>query len=334
MEPNEGSTIYDVAREAGVSISTVSRCLNSPSKVNAATLAAVRAAMHRLGYIPHGNTGPKGHRRVGRIGVLTPNFLAPSFVQRLQGIQRVLHKRMTEMVVYSFETDEELNGYLHSVPFTKRIDGLVIASARIGDDASARIAKAGMPIVSMEYANPYFPSVIADNVRGGRIAGDHLASLGYAPCAYIGEDVHQPFSLHPSEARLRGFAEALEAAGTPLEAAYVKLGTFEPENARDLAGELLDLPRPPRALFCMSDLQAFGAIKAVRDRGLRIPEDIAVLGFDGIEAADYMELSTVSQSLTESGIMAAELLLAKIEDPQREIGTVSLDVSLMRRKTT
>ncbi|MFA6506653.1 MAG: LacI family DNA-binding transcriptional regulator [Treponemataceae bacterium] len=334
MEQIEGSTIYDVAAAAGVSISTVSRCLNSPGKVNADTLASVTNAIHRLGYIPHGNTGPKRHRRVGRIGVLTPNFLAPSFVQRLQGISQVLRKRMTEMVVYSFETDEELNEYLHSVPFTKRIDGLVIASARIPDAVAARMAKTDLPIVSMEYASPYFPSVVADNVRGGQLAGRHFAERGYQPCAYLGEDVKQPFSLQPSEARLRGYAEALAAAGTPLEAAYIRLGTFEPENARAMAGELLDLPRPPRALFCMCDLQAFGAIKAARERGLRIPEDIAILGFDDIEAAEYMELSTVSQSLLESGKMTAEILLSKIEDPKRTIGVVSLDVSLVLRKTT
>ena len=334
MDSCEGSTIYDVAEKSGVSISTVSRCLNSPGKVNAETLSVVREAIERLGYIPHGNTGPKRHRRVGRIGVLTPNFLAPSFVQRLQGISQTLRKQMAEMVVYSFETDEELNEYLHSVPFTKRIDGLVIASARIPDAIAERISKTGLPIVSLEYASPFFPSVVADNVRGGRLAGRHLAELGYGPCAYLGEDVRQPFSLQPSEARLRGFAEALAAAGMPLEAPYIRLGTFEPENAQALTGELLDLPHPPRALFCMSDLQAFGAMKAVRDRGLRIPEDVAILGFDDIEAAEYMELSTVSQSLLESGRTAAEILLTKIEDPSRSIGVVSLDVTLVRRKTT
>lgn len=334
MDANEGSTIYDVAKAAGVSISTVSRCLNSPGKVNPETLASVRAAIQRLGYIAHGNTGPKRHRRVGRIGVLTPNFLAPSFVQRLQGISQVLRRTMTEMIIYAFESDDELDEYLRSVPFTKRIDGLVIASVRIPDDVARRMAESELPMVSLEYASPFFPSVVADNVRGGHLAGLHFAERGYYPCAYLGEDVHQSFSLQPSEARLRGYAEALAAAGKPLEAAYVRLGTFEAENARAQAGELFDMPRPPRALFTMSDLQAFGAIKAAKDRGLRVPEDVAILGFDDIEAAEYMELSTVSQSLTESGRLAAEVLMTRIEDPERSIGVLSLDVSLVLRKTT
>lgn len=334
MDSFEGSTIYDVARAAGVSISTVSRCLNTPEKVNQETLSKIRGAIDTLGYIPHGNAGPKKHRRVGRVGVITPNYLIPSFVQRLQGISQVLRKTMTEMVLYSFDSEAQLAEYLRSVPFTKRIDGLVIASVRIPDETALRIGRSELPIVSIEYGSPYFPGVVADNVRGGRLAGEHFVSKGYWPCAFLGEDVHETFSLQPSAARLKGYAEALAAAGRPLESAYIRLGTFEPESARSLAGELFDLPRPPRAIFTMSDLQAFGVLRAARERGLRIPEDVAILGFDDIEAAAYMELSTVSQSLTESGKFAAEVLMAKIEDPGRSIGIISLDVSLVLRKTT
>lgn len=334
MVSREGSTIYDVAKAAGVSISTVSRCLNAPDKVNPRTLEAVKAAIDRLGYIAHGNTGPKKSRHVGRIGVLAPFFPAPSFVQRLQGIAQVLHRSNTEMIVYSVDSPDQLSEYLHSVPFTKRIDGLVIMSMRIPEAAAERIARSGLPVVMIELADPRFPSIVADNVRGGELAGLHFAERGYAPCAFLGEAAVPPYSLQPSEARRKGFQSALSAAGIPLEDAYLREGTLELENARLLAGQLMDMARPPRAIFAMSDIQAFGAIKAARDRALRVPEDIAILGFDDIEAADYMELSTVSQRLTESGRLAAEILTAKIADPARSYGNLALEVSLVLRKTT
>ncbi len=335
MTNRQGSTIYDVAKTAEVSISTVSRCLNSPSKVNPETLERVQAVIHQLGYIPHGNTGPKRHRHVGRIGVFSSYFIpAPSMTQRLQGAAQVLHSSHTEMIVYTVDSPDQLEEYLNSVPFTKRVDGLILISLRITEPTAKRLAESGLPVVTVEYDTPFFPSITADNFRGGELAGSHFVSRGYAPCAYLGQSEVPLYSLHPNDERQRGYESALASGGTGLDPGYIRLGEFDYQRSRELAGELFDLPVPPRALFAMSDLQAYGAIKAARERGMRIPEDVAIIGFDDLESAEYMELSTVSQGLSESGRLAAESLNARIADPHRAVGNISLDVSLVHRGTT
>ncbi len=334
MPGNGGSTIYSVASLAGVSISTVSRFLNNPEKVNAETAQRIKSSMEQLDYYPHGNTGKRASRSLGRICVLTPFFPAPSFVQRLQGMTAVFRDAHCEMVICTVDTPEQLEEYLHSIPFSRRYDGLVIMSMSIGDRAARRIMDSGLHVVMIENVHPCFTCVEADNVLGGRLAAQHFLDKGYLPCAFIGERTQLPYSLQPSGMRLAGFREALEAAGHALDPAHIRTGKVTVEDARLMAGELLGLPEPPRAIFAMSDLQAIGVLKAARQRGLRVPGDLAVLGFDDIEAADYVELSTVSQSLEESGRLAAELLLERIREPARPRHCVHLDVRVVQRGTT
>ena len=153
-----------------------------------------------------------------------------------------------------------------------------------------RLAESGLPVVTIEYDSPLFPSITADNFRGGELAGAHFVSRGYEPCAYLGQSEVPLYSLHPNDERQRGYESALKTGGSPLDPLYIRLGEFDYRRSSELAGELLDLPHPPRALFAMSDLQAYGALRAARQRGMRIPEDLAIIGFDDLESAEYMEL--------------------------------------------
>jgi LacI family transcriptional regulator len=329
-----GSTIYDVADLAGVSISTVSRFLNNPEKVNPDTAKKVEIAMDRLGYIPQGNTGARAKRQVGRIGVLTPFFPAPSFVQRLQGMTPVFRQSQCEVVIYTVDTPDQLKEYLHSIPFSKRIDGLIIMSMRIAETDVQLLAKAGLEVVFIEQHHPQFSGVEADNVRGGGLAAEHFLAKGYTSCGFVGERISLPYSLQPSELRWQGYRRVLAAAGYPVLGHQVRLGGGTVDEGCRMGLEILGQSDRPRAIFTMSDLQAFGVMRAARQLGLRIPQDVAVLGFDDIEAADYMELSTVSQSLGESGRLAAELLLGRIREPGRPLQSVHLEVSVVQRSTT
>jgi len=329
-----GSTIYDVADLSEVSISTVSRYLNNPEKVNGDTAKKIQAAMDRLAYIPHGNTGPKARRQVGRIGVLTPFFPAPSFVQRLQGMTPVFRHAHCEMVIYTVDSPDQLEEYLQSIPFSKRLDGLVIMSMRIADADAQRLAKAGLEVVLIENHHPLFSGIEADNIRGGALAAEVFLDRGYFPAGFVGETVLLPYSLQPSQLRWEGYRKALADAGHPVLPHHVRLGEGTVADGCRMGLELLGAPDRPRALFAMSDLQAFGILKAARQLRLRVPEDIAVVGFDDIEASDYMELSTISQSLNESGRLAAELLVGRIREPGRPLQSVQLKVAVVTRSTT
>jgi len=330
----QGSTIYDVAALAEVSISTVSRFLNNPEKVNAQTAQRIQTTMDALAYIPHGNTGPKALRRVGRIGVLTPFSPAPSFVQRLQGMTPVFRQAHCEMVIYTVDSPDQLEEYLHSIPFSKRLDGLVIMSMRIADADAQRLIRAGLEVVLVENHHPLFSGIEADNVRGGALAAGHFLDRNYLPAGFVGETVLLPYSLQPSELRWQGYRQTLAGAGHPVEPHHVRLGEGTVADGQRMGLDLLGVPDRPRALFAMSDLQAIGLLKAARQLGLRVPEDVAVLGFDDIEASDYMELSTISQSLNESGRLAAELLVGRIREPGRPLQTVQLKVAVVARSTT
>ena len=334
MPARGGSTIYSVAAHAGVSISTVSRYLNSPEKVNSETARRIKSSMDHLDYFPQGNAGTRVHRNIGRIGVLTPFFPAPSFVQRLQGMTGVFREAQCEMVVCTVDSPDQLAEYLHSLSFLRRFDGLIIMSMHVAGADALRLAASDLHVVMIESVNPMFTCVDADNVLGGRLAARCFMDKGYLPCAFVGEETSLPYSLQPSGMRLQGYREALEAAGLTLAPEHIRMGKVTVEDARRMAGELLDLPSPPRAIFAMSDLQAIGVLKAARQRGIAVPGRLAVLGFDDIEAADYMDLSTVSQSLAESGRVAAEILIDLIREPERPRRLVHMDVHVVERCTT
>lgn len=329
-----GSTIYDVAQTAEVSITTVSRYLNNPAKVNPDTGRRIQAAMDSLAYIPHGNTGAKVRRQVGRIGVLTPFFPAPSFVQRLQGMIPVFRQAGCEVLIYTVDSPEQLREYLQSIVFAKRLDGLVVLSMRLADDDVKKLAQSGLEVVLVEQHHPLFSGVEADNVAGGALAARHFLEKGYFPCGFLGENVQLPYSLHPSQRRWEGYSQTLAEGGQPVDPAHVRLGEGTVADARRLALDLLGSADRPRAVFAQSDLQAIGVLKAAQHLGLRVPQDLALIGFDDIEAADYLDLSTVSQALSESGKMAAELLVERIRFPGQPVRNLQLNVAVVPRATT
>jgi len=328
------ATIYDVAEQSAVSITTVSRYLNEPAKVAAATRERIKTVIDTLQYIHQGNTGSRQLRHVTRIGVLAPFFPAPSFVERMQGMTPVFHEANCEMLVYSIDSLEQLNDHIHSSFQKKRLDGIIVMAMSLDEKNAEYLQTVGMQVVLIEQQSPLFCSIECDNVKGGALAADYLRSRGYRSFGYIGQNVALPYSLQPSELRIKGYIQALSLAGHTLRPDFIRLGEVSAQDGYRMASELLSSADRPDALFVMSDLQAFGAVKAAKKLSLRVPQDVAILGFDDIEAAEYMELSTISQSLKESGRLAAELLLGRIAEPNRPIRNIQLQVSVVQRSST
>lgn len=334
MTGRRRSTIYSVAAKAGVSITTVSRFLNTPDLVAEETARRIQSSMSQLDYVPHGHVGLRAHREIRRIGVLCPFFTAPSFVQRLRGMSEVFQQADCEMVVCAVDSPAQLTGYLQSGSFLRRFDGLVVLSISMPEPDARRLHSSGLHVVVVESASPFFASVDADNVLGGRLAAQCFVGKGYLPCAFLGEEAPPPYSPRPSQTRLEGFREALEAAGHALSPDMIRTGKPTMEDAFRMTAELLELAQPPRAIFAMSDLMAIGALRAARQRGVAVPGKLAVLGFDDIEAAGWVGVSTVSQSLVESGRIAARLLIQGISHDAEPLQHVHLDVRLVERETT
>jgi len=335
MSPaNKLPTIYDVAKLAGVSISTISRVMNAPNKVNKTTRAKVFEAIDELGFVPKAEARARALRRSGRIGVLTPFFTAPSFVQRLRGVASSLSKSNFELVIYPVDSVDHLQGYISSIPVTGNLDGLIIMSLSLGDNDAQRLHDSKMETVLIEYSHPQLNSIVIDDVHGGRMVAEYLIKKGHQQIAFLG-DIEPPekYAIHPVKSRLNGFSQVLDNAGIPLSKEYIRSTPYTQEHSRKAAYELMTLPNPPTAIFAASDIQAMGIMKVSRQLGIKIPEQLAIVGFDDIDVAELVDLTTVRQHLDESGKLAVEILLARLADPSRPLQHMHLPLSLVERLT-
>jgi LacI family transcriptional regulator len=335
MTPKKVPTIYDVAKISGVSISTISRVINTPEKVNAATRQRVLDAIDHLGFIPKADARARAMKSVGRIGVLTPYFTLPSFVQRLRGVAGALSTENYELVIYPVSSSDQVQGHLSSIPVIGNIDGLVIISLSIGDENAERLKKSGIETVIIEYCHPLHNSILIDDKEGGRLAAEHLLKKGHERFAFLG-DIESPMKLavHPVTSRLMGYVEALGAVGKKLPPEYIYPSPFNQEESLKAAYDLLTLKKRPTAIFAASDLQALCIMRVARQLNIKIPEDLAVVGFDDIDVAHHIELTTIRQHLDESGKLAAEILLSRIKDPERPLQQINLTLEFIERMTT
>lgn len=327
-------TIYDVAEKAEVSIATVSRVLNSPHRVNERTRRRVLATIDSLGFVPKAEATARARRVTNRIGVLAPFFTYPSFVQRLRGISETLAATSCEMVIYNVDSAQRLLGYLESLPILRRLDGLILVSVLVDDSIVDRLLAHNLQTVVIETAHPALSGVEIDNHYGGELAAQYLLQRGYRRPAFVGGDVEIPnYTLRTSVLRLAGFRRTLEAAGVGLPEQHVTVGEHSVEAARLQAHALLDLNPPPDAIFAANDTLALGVLKAARQREMRLPTDLGVIGFDDLDTADHLGLTTISQSLDESGRVAVELLLARLAEPERPAQHVRLPLTVIERET-
>jgi DNA-binding LacI/PurR family transcriptional regulator len=333
MPNRKAPTIYDVAKHAGVSITTVSRMLNDPGRVNSETRERILAAVDALGFVPKAEARARALRRTGRIGVISPFFTAPSFVQRLRGISEALSAKKFELVIYTVDSAEHLKRFLSSLPLTGNLDGLIILSLPVDDANVRRLVDHGLPTVLVEFPHPNLSSVVIDDVMGGRIAARYLLDKGHRRIAFLGDTDLPEYSLHPVSQRLVGFRKTLKEAGIELPDALVRLAPYSQEQTRQVAAELLSLPQPPTAIFAATDFQALGVLKAARQLKIQVPEQLAVVGFDDLDLAEYTDLTTIRQHLDESGRLAVEILLAQIESPSRPPRHVNLPLTLIERQT-
>ncbi len=327
------STVYDVARKAGVSIATVSRVVNAPDKVNPETRQRVLDAIDALRYIPKAEAAARARKSVGRIGVLAPFFTFPSFIQRLRGVTNALAKLPYELTIYNVDGSARHDGYIASVSITRRLDGLILMALPFTQETIQRIVSNSLETVSIECAHPAFSSIEIDDAAGGRLVAEYLINKGRRRLAFIGDSDIPDYAFPTSQRRLNGYRTAIQNAGLSLPDEYITLAEQNMENAARGMNQLLDLKTPPTAVFCASDTQALGALKAARQRGARVPQDIAIIGFDDLDIAAYVGLTTVRQHLEESGELAVEMLLARLEDRERPIQNVRLNLELVERET-
>ncbi len=337
MEPLPGSggaaRIADVAARAGVGGATVSRVLNGRANVRPATRDRVQEAIRALNYRPSSVARSLSLQRTMVVGAVLPWFTNPSAVQRVRGIVEGLSGSPYDLMVFDVESEDRQRRAFELFDRGDRADGLLVVSTLPPDAEVERIRSAGLPCILVDGVHPSLPSIAVDDAGGGETATRHLIELGHRRIAHIG-DTPPEFRFDWSRDRTRGYERALERVGIEVRPEYVREGTRLLHVARGIATELLTLPDRPTAIFAASDTQAFGTLEAARALGIRVPEELSVIGFDDIEVASHVGLTTIRQPLFESGRRGAELLLRALSGRRVDVRTELLPLELIVRATT
>jgi DNA-binding LacI/PurR family transcriptional regulator len=331
------ATIRDVAKQAGVGLGTVSRVINDSPLVSAATRKRVLEVIAELNYIPNPTARRLSLGKTLTIAVVVPFFTRPAQIERLRGIENSLAESEYDLIIYNVETVQRRDECLHEIPRKERADGVIIISLSPRNEDIPYLARADVPIVLVDANHPSLSQlnrVITDDVAGGRLATQHLIDLGHRRIGYISDYLETPFNFTSSRDRYKGYRAALQAANIPFQPEYHRQGEHGLYEAYVMAMEMLALPQPPTAIFAASDTQAMGVLQAAREKYVHVPEDLSIIGYDDIELAEYLGLTTVRQLLYESGQRGVELLLDILQEQQSEPVCETLPIELMVRNTT
>ena len=327
-------TIHNVAQEAGVGIGTVSRVVNNSPDVKPATRERVLAVIHRLNYKPDPIARSMISKRTNSIGTIVPFFTRPSFMERLRGVEAVIARLERELVLYNVETSAQRDHFFRELPMHRKVDGLLIISLSPDDAAARRFRELGTPVVLIDAYSPLLTSLVVNNVEGAYQAVKRLIELGHRHIGFINGEIEGNFKFNTANDRLIGLHRALGEAGLLFEPEQVLISEWSRKGGKHAALQLLTQQKRPTAIFAASDVQAVGALEAARELGLRVPEQLSVIGFDGIEISELLELSTMQQPLQEMGELGASKLVELIENPSHPPELIRFDTKFVERRTT
>ena len=313
-------------------VGTVSRVLNGSPSVSEDTRRRVLEAIATLDYQPSAVARALSTGRTHAVGVVAPFFTQPSVVERLRGMSRTLSESRHQLILIDVERPEQRRDVFRSASIRGRYDALLTVSLAPTESEARRLEAAGLPVVLIDRAHATLPAITVDDVAGGRLAAEHLLALGHRDIGFIGDEADNAFGFDSSVRREDGFAAALAEAGAPLRPERVLHRRHGREAARAAAADLFAAPERPSAIFATSDMQAIGVLEAAQAAGLRVPEDVSVIGFDDVEAATYVRLTTVAQPLRESGALGASMVLRRLGGEQVE--SIQLDLQVIDRGST
>ena len=306
-------TISDVAREAGVSLMTVSRVINDKGEISPATRSHVLDVIERLGYRPSRIAQGLATQRTGTLGLIVPDIANPFFSDIARGAEdRARAAGHHILVCNADESPKRELSVLQSLE-EKRVDGIVLCSSRLPDDAlrSALTYHPAVVLVNRRLPRAQVGTVMLDDEAGARSATQHLLQSGHRAVGFLAG----PLASYSSRQRSKGYHVALAAAGAPYDPDWVRACSYEVQGGRDTARTLLTDHPELTALFCYNDLVAIGALRASADLGRRVPDDLAIVGFDDIPMAALVTpaLTTCRIRRHDLGSQAMSLLLDRIE---------------------
>lgn len=326
-------TIRTVAAKAGVSIATVSRFLNGNARINAETETRVREAIEDLGYLPNASARGLATNTTRTIALIFPKLSGPFFSELIRGAETEASAAGYHLLIYGVAGGAvgEENRTLGLL--TTKVDGLILASQGVQQNNLWNLQRQATPVVLLgaEPVGVIGDSIRPDNAGGAARIVTHLLEHGYRRIALI----QGPETQTHANDRARGYCDALRAHGLPCTPELMIPGAFDERSGYAAMQQLLQQQPQPEAVFAANDQMAIGAMAAIYESGLRIPEDIALAGFDDIEPARYLRppLTTVHQDIVGQGQLAVRMLLARVQGSEAPAETRVIPTELVIRRS-
>ena len=328
-------TIYDVANEAGVAISTVSRVLNDSSEVSDATRERVLAAIEKLQFRPQRTARTLAQQDTHALAVAMPSFTSLFYVELLKGVKDELREHDIDLLLCNLGSTGPYQT-LHRFLSRGAVDALLLAALPLDEKLERELATLHAPVMLVGSASDSFDSMFWDDALGAEMAVEHFVSQGHEQIAFIAA---HPWSYN-AERRLTGYRRGLEKAGIAFDPALVVTGEtkkhagFSEEAGYEAMGVLLELSIPITAVCASSDVQAYGAWAALRDAGRDVPGDVALIGYDDLKLSRYLGLSTIDQKMYDVGRRATQRLLQRMREPTEDTVSESVQLDLVVRNSS
>jgi DNA-binding LacI/PurR family transcriptional regulator len=312
------ASIEDVARQAGVSIATVSRALRGLPDVAASTRDRVLAAATELNYVPSPFAARLASGRTTTVGLVVPFVNRWFFAEVISTVEAALRQAGFDLLLYNLGDEKGRSRFFDVMPMRKRVDGVLVASIVLDEAEFDALTELKRPVGLLGLQREGVLSTRIDDVAAARTAVDHLLELGHRRIGLIGGDTDDPMAFTPPLHRRDGYRDALHTVGLDADSDLEHLGYFTVDGGREATRQLLALHDRPTAIFAESDEMAYGALREIRDAGLRVPDDIAVIGFDDQPFSDLMDLSSMRQPVAEEALDITTRLLALIAEDGEE----------------
>ena len=327
------SSLKEVAKLANVSIATVSRVVSGAEYVSESTRKTVLKAVHKLDYKPNKVAqrlrSKSGNKKL--IGLIVPDIQNPFYVDVVRGVEDMCYSNNFAVFMCNFAQDETKERLYLDLMKSEAVDGLILAPASEKDVEVIKLVKSGLPVVCVDRSlkEVDVDSVVVDNRNGAFSAVEFLINRGYKKIAYLGGLPNIPTTIQ----RQRGYTDALVKNGFKLNESFILTGDSKHISGKKMATELLEMDNPPDALFTGNNLITLGALEVIHNKGLKIPDDIAIIGFDDMPWSISLNppLTAVSQPGYEIGRRAADMLFNRIAEPERENVQLVLNTKLVIR---
>jgi LacI family transcriptional regulator len=326
-------TLKMVAESAGVSVNTASRAINSKSDINEETKKRVLQVAQELGYVRNATAVALRTRKTGTIGVVIADNRNPFYAELLNGIEVAAREKNYHIILANTQRDYKKEEEAINLLLTKRVDGLLITPVQDKDEDIKNLLDANIPfvVVGRDFENIEIDAVFNDEVKGGFLATEYLIKKGHKRIALVDGFIYKS----PAKGRLEGYKKALDKYRISLDESLISVGDINIEDGYERTKQMLEKNLEFTAIFTYNDMMAFGSMQAIKEKGLRIPEDIGLVGYDDIQFSSLISpsLTTIRLKKQELGIESVKLLFSRINREHKKTKKIMLDVELQIRET-